>query len=105
MAIRRNRFRTLDYQALTNDSERFRELTTIAVDAQLSQIAEGATLQALLPLARSRRVSGFRGQPRATGKWWSRAASCDVLAGVSGFNPTSIPFDLLVAVCRLTVRV
>jgi hypothetical protein len=104
------RFRTLDYETFTRTTpERFRELTTIDVDAQAFQIADvGYTVGPLSlppgsfdarvwfasPAAREGEVL-VSTLPRAT--FGRRAGMLP--------NPTSVTFDLPVAIRRLTLRV
>ena len=105
-----NRFRTLDYQTLSRTTpERFRELTTIAVDAQPSQIADAGYTAgpfSLPPGSFEARV-WFSGPAARDGEVVvstpPRATFGHRLGMLS--NPTSIPFDLPVAIRRLTLRV
>jgi hypothetical protein len=105
-----HRFRTLDYETFTRTTpERFRELTTIDVDAQALQIADSgytvgplslppgsfdARVWFVSPAARDGEVL-VSTLPRAT---FGRQAG--MLP-----NPTSVTFDLPVAIRRLTLRV
>ena len=97
-----NRFRTLDYQTLSRTTpERFRELTTIAVDAQPSQIADtGYTAGpfSLPPGSFEARV-WFSGPAARDGEVVVSAPPRATFARRLGMlsNPTSIPFDLPVA--------
>jgi hypothetical protein len=105
-----NRYRTLDYETLTRTTpDRFRELTTIDVDAEPSQVAEAGYTAGPFSLP----PGSFEARV-----WFSGAASRDGEVLVSTVpratfarhagplsNPTSVPFDLPVAIRRLTLRV
>jgi hypothetical protein len=105
-----NRFRTLDYQTLSRTTpDRFRELTTIAVDAQRAQITDtGYTAGpfSLPPGSFEARV-WFSGPAARDGEVViatpPRATFGHRLGMLS--DPTSIPFDLPVAIRRLILRV
>jgi hypothetical protein len=105
-----NRFRTLDYQTLTRTTaERFRELTTIEMDAQPLQISDvGYTAGpfSLPPGSFDARV-WFSDEAARDGDVLVAALPRATFSRHSGSltNPTSIPFALPVAIRRLTVRV
>lgn len=105
-----NRFRTLDYQTLTRTTpERFRELTTIEIDAQPSQVSDAgytAGPWSLPPGAFDARV-WFSGAAAGDGEVLVAALPRATFARRSGSltNPTSIPFELPVGIRRLSVRV
>jgi hypothetical protein len=105
-----NRFRTLDYQTLTRTTpERFRELTTIEIDAQPSQVSDAgytAGPLSLPPGAFDARV-WFSGAAARDGEVLVAALPRATFGRRSGslINPTSIPFELPVGIRRLTVGV
>jgi hypothetical protein len=105
-----NRFRTLDYQTLTRTSpERFRELTTIEINAQPSEVSDaGYTAGPLsLPPGTFDARVWFSGAAARDGEVLVAALPRATFGRRSGSltNPTSIPFELPVAIRRLSVRV
>ena len=105
-----NRFRTLDYETLTRiGPERFRELTTIEVGAQGAQVAAAgytAGPLTLPPGAFEARLWFANADPR-DGEVLVSALPRATFARQAGplSNPTSIRFELPVAIRRLTIRV
>jgi hypothetical protein len=105
-----NRYRTLDYQTLNRATpERFRELTTIDVDAEPSQVADAGYTAgpfSLPPGSFEARV-WFSGAAARDGEVLVSTVPRATFARHSGplSNPTSVPFDLPVAIRRLTLRV
>lgn len=105
-----HRFRTLDYQTFTRTTpERFRELTTIDVDAQSLAIADaGYTVGPLsLPPGSFDARVWFAGSAARDGEVLVSTLPRATFARRTGMlpNPTSIAFDLPVAVRRLMLRV
>ena len=105
-----NRFRTLDYQLLGRVSPaRLRDLTTLEVDTQPSQVAEtglSAGPFSLPPGTFEARI-WFAGAAAREGDVVVAALPLATFARQTGAlsNPTVIPFELPVAIRRLTVRV
>ena len=99
-----NRFRTLDYQTLSRTTpERFRELTTIDVDAQPSQIADAGYTAgpfSLPPGSFEARV-WFSGPAAREGKSWSRRRLVRRLPVVSERFRTPRRFR---SICRWRIR-
>jgi len=105
-----NRFRTLDYQTFTRTTpERFRELTTIDVDAQTLQIADaGYTVGPLsLPPGSFDARVWFASPAARDGEVLVSTLPRATFARRAGMlpNPTSVTFDLPVAIRRLMLRV
>src|SRR5262249_4554324 len=105
-----NRYRTLDYQTLKRATpERFRELTTIDVDAEPSQIPDaGYTVGPVsLPPGSFEARVWFSGAAARDGEVLVSPVPRATFARHAGplSNPTSLPFDLPVAIRKLTLRV
>jgi hypothetical protein len=105
-----NRFRTLDYESLKRTTpERFRELTTIEVAAEPTQVTDAGYTAgpfSLPPGAFEARLS-FAGVETREGTVLVSSLPSATFAHRGGplSNPMSIPFELPVAIRRLTIRV